>query len=389
MAGSGSRVTIDLNPKESFPDLLRICWVAIIVAFKYSLELSFEEDIISYALLFFSVVLTMFLLLSDRRAADAVIHISLSSILIILICISLTFIVKDPNFIFPIFAVFIFPPKKSRLLIKTYVISSSIFLFLIIAASALGLIANSAIARDSHIRYTFGFVSPNSVFMFYLPIALGIYYLYQGSNLSKTAWISILVTSVPLYLFTDSRGGFTLIVVTLAFWAVSQRIVKMRVVYFLLPAAYFIMTILSVAMAYLSNSGRLSNLSLVMTGRPIIWYRYLQTGISLLNISGDKVIQSDEALSAYGTPLDNFYLYVLVQLGLLVALYLGVIYFLFIKKIQQLRNYKLLFVILIFFLYGLVEGNVLIPEINWTLLLMYSPFIWKEGSHLRLLKRHR
>lgn len=381
MAGSSNRVTIGLNPKRSFPDLLRICWVTVIVAFKYSLELHLEANIVSYALLFFSVVLTIFLLLSDRQVANAAASASAGTILIILICISLTLIAKDPNFIFPVFAVFIFPPQKSHLLVKTYVTSSSIFLFLIIAASTSGLVANPVIARGNHIRYTFGFVSPNSAFMFYLPIALGIYYLYKGSNSSKIAWISILVTSIPLYLFTDSRGGFALIVVILVLWTTSQRMMKTRIVRFLLPFGYFIMTFFSVAITYLSNSGQLSDLSLVMTGRPIIWYRYLQTGVSLLNVSGDKVIQADDTLSSYGTPLDNFYLYVLVQLGLLVALYLGIIYFMFIKKLQHLRDYKLLFILLIFFIYGFVEGNVLIPEINWTLLLMYSPFLWKARNH--------
>lgn len=367
-------------------DCLRVLWVVSIVALKYSIELKkFDSNTPMYILLF-SCILFFAAFIGSPKIYDSPLQsrVSISSVSLTIICVLFTAIAKDPNFILPVFAAILIPPNSRRLLIRTYVITSSFFLGLCIIASRFGFLQDITTQRGedtSILRHSFGFVSPNTVFMFYIPIIMGLYYLSNSMIMSFVSISVILITVIPLYYFTQARSGLIITVLLLCFWFSPRLIVNSQISRVMLPLAFPILTLVSIVIAYLPSLGRLTSAVSILTGRPLIWHQYLQDGVKWFNFSGEQVIQENDSLSAFGTSLDNCYLYTLVQIGIACSIFLSIVYYLLVKQLQKDFEYKLLFIALLFFLYGFSETNSIVPEINWILLLLYSSYFWPSRDN--------
>lgn len=297
-------------------------------------------------------------------------------LIILFMLISLYFVIfyNDVNFFISVCLAILFLKKDSKTYIKNFLISSIILFLLTILLNKFQLLTSNNMIRKTSdgikTRYSLGFSHPNEVFLFFLPIALSLYYL---SN-KKIVYCGIVVVAYILYTLSYSRTGLVAVLMIFLLdiiirnnnrYKIQNKIIK------LMPYMMLIFTIISVIITVIYGKEHTNAISNLFSGRPYYWNYYVENNMLFTLFGKNKVI---------GNNLDNYYLYILVELGMLSYIIYTIIYYNYFKKNSNILERKEIVIALVFFIYGLCEANVIIGSINFLFAKQISDIINQENK---------
>ncbi|HIT71553.1 MAG TPA: hypothetical protein IAD08_06525 [Candidatus Scatovivens faecipullorum] len=339
--------------------------IFLCIVFKY-----FISYTITKRFLYIFLTIIMLLVLIDLYYKKFTKREFLTIILFFICSLYFVLIYEDVNFLISVCLGVLFFENDKKKFVKVFTIAS-VFMFLTtIVLSKIGFLESHNMIRytetGTKIRYSFGFTHPNEVFLFFLPIALGLYYLYD----SKKVYFLIIFSSLILYIYSDSRTGIISIILLFIFnffiknkrCRVQDKIIK------LMPYMMFIFTIFSIIVTIRYGTDSKGMISRFLSGRPYYWNYYINNDL-LFSLFGKNKIE--------GYFLDNYYLYILVELGMISYIIYSSIYYIYYKKIGNNLSRKELIIALVFFTYGICEVNVIIGSINF-LFAMQIAYIIKD-----------
>lgn len=214
------------------------------------------------------------------------------------------------------------------------------------------------IMRDNTIRNSLGFFHPNTLAMFFMVITFEYLYLNK-SKMSIFKFLVVLVLSVIATKITDSRTSLycTIGLIIAIIFNVKQRkkIFNKKFLNFIISNCFLIFLLLSfiISIMYLNGITYANKLDILFNNR--ISYQAFFVKNYPITLFGNNVI--------YDITLDNGYLKLLLNFGLIPAIIYAFIYlFNFKKGIQRDSVYM---VILIFILiYSLCESSMLYVSYN-------------------------
>ena len=316
-----------------------------------------------------------------------------STLIIILITIYLTIVGKDANFLIPFILGIVFSYDNPDRLVKFFLISSAICFGVHNILNLIGIIPNQfELVRINNGVYTLrsamGFEHPNNGFLFLLPIVFGIYYFSKTYKQKIFGIIISLSVSLYVYYRTVSRSGLIIICVYLIIvYFLEKKLYKHKFLFKIGRYSFFIIAIFSIFLAYKYGTNAEDPVTIMLTGRPSIWYTYLNQGIHLfgtpLNVS------PSDFFAQYGSSLDNYYIFILIYFGFVGFMAIGILYYKLLKYLENRENIKLYFIVIAFLVYGFTETNTMIFSINFTHAFLFLPyFISKnyERSRKNLLQ---
>lgn len=288
--------------------------------------------------------------------------------IIIFFCISAYFVVlhQDVNFLISCIMVVICLKKDNNSYVKTFLYSSILLYLITIFLNIMGVRESNNLIRitDGEIktRYTLGFKHPNEVFLFFIPIALTGYYLYSDK---KKFYIIISIVSYILYKLSYSRTGFITIILMIVLHILIKKDNIREIFKKCLPYMFVCMTVLSMIIAKLYGYSTDNFVSEALSSRPYFWNLYL-SNMNIFSLIGNNVVENWH--------IDNFYLYLFIELGVIGYI---IYYAIYRKSIKILKNFneKLILIIFVFMIYGLTETNVIIGSINFAFTLQLKAMI--------------
>ena len=256
--------------------------------------------------------------------------------------------------------------NNSKDIIKNFLVSSVVWYVSILLLYLLGIIENNSAIRYGKdiVRNSLGFGHVNQVFLYLLPIQLCFYLLYSD----KKKMINIITFGVAtiLYIFSNCRTGYFCTIIFIIIYNIPI-LINNKIIDKVVRWVFIIFTILTILVTVLYGSNGANKINQILSLRPYYLNKYINSG-KLINIIGgnfDKEI-----------PLDNVYVYLLVEKGIIIYLaYLFIITYSF-KIFQKSKKYKL--VTLIFLIYGLFEGYIVLPAINFIMIIQIKNIISNE-----------
>lgn len=247
----------------------------------------------------------------------------------------------------------IFLENREKFL-NVYFVTSVIIICAAITFYFFGLIPAHDGVRGGLLRYSLGFVHPNTIFRYFFGSLMALYLIDK----KKTAFnIYAISCSIPLYLLTNSRTGLVsvMLFVVLANLAIvfEKNIKKINLKY-----AFLLFTIFCFIFVFLFHSNDFFNNAL--SGRPKVLYEVLaNSNWSVLYGNMEYVY------------CDNRAIYLLVRNGLLSLILVNVFYYFVFKKETSVELKVLLIMSLI---YGLTENYRSLGQTIVPLLCMWSLF---------------
>lgn len=271
---------------------------------------------------------------------------------------------SEQNFLISYLLSLICLKKENSDFIKSFFVSSTICYSLTIFLHIVGFLPNVTMIRlvDGEYlqRLSLGFSHPNNVFLYWLPIVLSGYYLFHDK---KMFYLISIILSCILYKFSYCRTGFYVILIFLVLSLLCKNI-KMNSFKNIVPLFFVVLTVISVFIAYKYGYNYSNKISEALSGRPYFWNYYLQNG-KLISLFGKNKIE--------GMYLDNFYIYMLVQLGLIGYTIYFILYYNSIKILK--KDIRYLVIIFTFLLYGMFEANVIIGSVQFMFVIQLKELI--------------
>lgn len=309
------------------------------------------------------IIFTIAVLLKKKFKKKEIIKISA------MMCISLYFVLfyVDVNFFISLLLAIVCVRKENKDFIKIFFITSILLYCGNIILNLAGIVPSNNMIRNVEtgtiIRYDLGFGHPNAVFLFLLPIIFSGYYLF---NQKKTFYIVSILISILFFNISNCRTGIGCVILMLALgWLQSFKGMFRK--NNLLPNVFFIYTLISIFVAW-KFGGDIKNIANnILSNRPYYWNLYIENDMmfSLFGHNMNKIWY-----------VDNFYLYLLIELGIVGFLIYDLLYYFSIKKIKN--DYKLSLILLIFLTYGLFETNVIIGSIQFAFAIQLKYLIQNE-----------
>lgn len=225
------------------------------------------------------------------------------------------------------------------------------------------------------IRYDFGYGHPNAVTLYYWGLFISMLLYCYVSKYRNFIWILLgvlFLSSMYLYVETDSRSfilaiiSFILVLVYYSLRAKSKEDYKIgysRYVLFLLPV---LLTGLTIYLAINVNDYPTLN---ILLSKRLTLYKQLIDGLTPLQYllgttAFDHIV------------IDNSYLHLLFEAGVIVFVYFVWLWFFAVKNIVKQQNFILIAVFVSFLVYGLMESLLLFTviignNVFWVLLYRY------------------
>lgn len=222
------------------------------------------------------------------------------------------------------------------------------FAFMLLG-SAFGLIDNTPLLfwRDGIVlnRYSFGHGHPNAAHMAFAVIFMMLLYLY-GAKMKAFHFCILLAASYLLYQFTYSRTGFLMTVLCIAvFICAKVRKLQKLLVY---AGRYLYWIFFAVTLATGLLYGKVNILYTInywLTGR--IYYNHMLLTTSFPSLIGRPL--TDAII------IDNGYLFMLYEGGMLVFLWISYYTRRVIKKAEYEREYAKIALVVCFMIYAMTE----------------------------------
>lgn len=349
--------------KKSFHGLDAIL-IFLCVLFKYLIVYGISKSVL-YTFIGVLAFLVLIDVCSKSFSKEQYINIT------IFLGISMFFVIiyQDVNFLISFLLAMLCINKNEKDFVKAFFISSVILYVLTILLNEAGLLTSKNMYRvtqeDVLIRYSLGFNHPNEVFLFFIPIAFAGYYLYSDK---KAYYVCLIVASTILYEISYSRTGYITIICIIVLHLLRKSIMKLNLNK-VMPYILILLTFISIGMAKVYGKDFDNEVSDALSQRPYYWNYYLEND-KMFTLMGKN--QEEEIY------IDNFYIYLLVELGLVgYAIYFVV----YSKALNRLvLDEKVIVIALGFFIYGLSETNVIIGSINFLFAIMLKSLIVCDGG---------
>lgn len=264
-----------------------------------------------------------------------------------------TVIAKDVNFLFPYMIAINFLDDNYSDMIKYFAISSLIMYILTLLGCFFGFFDEIQYFRKDKIRYSLGFYNPNSVFLNWIPVVLGMYYVIKN----KYVYVSIsFILSTILFFLTDCRIGYGCVIIFLVYillnnFKIVKRILSCKIFKYL----FIIFFILSILLALLYGNNYDNFVNKLFSNRLVYW-NYHICDVPFFSFFGNS-------MRDYLYTVDNTYLVIFKECGLFVFL----IYFYIMLKSYELLSFDEKFIMIVFLIYGMFESNAMIGSINFLL----------------------
>ena len=228
--------------------------------------------------------------------------------------------------------------------------------------------------EDGRIRSSMGFSHPNIFGTYIFSICCEYIYLnYKKIKFYKV--VGLVVVSFLVSYFSDSRTAQLSILIAVLFWCVFSKynIFKYKVVNFTLSILFLILTIISYVLGvlYSDNNGFVLKLDELLTGRIKCIDQFInEYDVKLfgneLELVGTREAE-ENGISA--KILDNAYIKILLQYGLVSYLLFFILLFFGIKNAIKEKNYALCTMFLVYMIYGIFENALFL--IRYNVFLMY------------------
>lgn len=310
--------------------------IFLCVFFKYLVEYKLSEKIlyIYLGVLILLVVLDIYCKKYTYKELGKM-------IILFVISAYFVFFYNDINFLLSFLMAVIITNRDEKNYLKSFLISSTIMYISTILLYCIGIRepkdmirmdTNGEIIR----RYSLGFNHPNQVYMFFLPIVFISYILF---NKKKIYWICIIVTSAILYKFSDCRTGGLVVVLLAIIHFVSKKINERNFTK-IAKYSFIILTIISIFITFRYGDDFSNSINKILSGRPYYWKQYATSG-KMFTVLGKNYVSN--------IVLDNFYLYLLIELGIIGYMIYCVIYY---KSTSLIKNKNYNIVLVCFLIYG-------------------------------------
>lgn len=204
-------------------------------------------------------------------------------------------------------------------------------------------------AMDQRERWDFGYGNPNVFALFIYSILVNIYLLiYDKKYVSPVLVVLFILVILPVYNYTHSRTfllAFLMLIMT-HFVVIKQRIkllIRVKIVLYLMPAIILLFILMVV-----DNMSEYRLLNVLLSGR-LALYRTLVENLSFKDyLLGTPLITEGETI-------DNAYLHILFEGGLLGFV---VFYYLYYKTIKSINkdSYYIVPIFVSFLSYGMTES---------------------------------
>lgn len=205
-------------------------------------------------------------------------------------------------------------------------------------------------AIDQRERWDFGYGNPNTFAMFINSIIVNVYlYIHDKKYVGIALILFFVAVMLPVYNYTQSRSYLlaSLILIIVHFVLRWKRLfrfsLKMKYILYVIPPV-----VLMLILTFAKNVGEYRLLNLILSGR-LALYRTLVEGISL------KEYLFGTPLVSEGETIDNAYLHMLLEGGILGFFVFYYLYYMTIKRMHTEALY-ILPVLLSFLGYGLTES---------------------------------
>lgn len=265
-------------------------------------------------------------------------------------------------------------------IVKKDLVVKAIILIFILFAYSNNLVETLYFARSGKIRYSFGFNHPNT-FGFFIMSAFFEYVYLKKENINKIAFI--LLTGIVLYLLNlaGSRSSqITIMMFVVLFIAQvisskrNNKKSKRNIINTNSVALTFI--ILTVGSLYITKQYELSSylaeqIDNFFSGRILLQMVFLQNYD--INIVGNNV--------NYFATLDNVYIRILINFGILAWFFFGFIYCKGISKGNKVKNKTIVNIIFVLLIYGLMEWYIIRPALN-IFLIYFSALEERENENV-------
>lgn len=337
------------NIEDKNMNLVEKLLIFFIILFKYLITYGVSKKFLSVYLFILIVVALVDLFRKKVYLKE------IKSILIFgIISIYFVLFYFEQNFVISFILALICLRRNDREFIKIFFISSTACFLFSLLLDSINVTNSGKMIRIvdgvTNIRYNLGFTHPNEVFLFFLPIVLSGFYLFSKN---EAFYIVTIIAATILYEITDCRTGFYVIILFFIL-VLLRKLFKNKYIKKIIPIAFLLFTIFSILLAVFFGDNRTNIVSSLLSGRPFFWDYYIENG-KMFTFLGDNLVKN--------MFLDNFYLYLLVQLGIIGYLIYFVIYYSSLKKLSN--NYKYLIIATVFLIYGLFEANVIIGSIQF------------------------
>ena len=333
--------------------------IFLAILFKYLLNAGIPQNYL-YILIIVMMVLTLLSLYNKKMSK----HQLLKCLFFLLISSYFVIVNKDVNFLISFLLALVCYTKDENQFIKVFFISSLILYISTIVLGSLNVLESHNLYRftddEVKIRYSLGFIHPNTVFLFFLPIAFAGYYLY-GEKL--TYKIILLISSFILYILSGSRTGFIIVLLLLVLNIIIQKknVLKFKKI---LPYLFIAFTVLSIFIGIKYGNDTNNVITKALSNRPYFWNLYIENNL-MFSLIGNQEIE--------GYFIDNFYILLLVGYGIIGYLIYMYLYYKSLKIMKP--NKKIIIIIFLFLIYGLFESNTIIASIQFIFALQLKELI--------------
>lgn len=252
-----------------------------------------------------------------------------------------------------------------------------LFLILNLVLIYLGFLENKIFYRDNgSVRQTFGFASPNSFGGIIMSICFEYIYL-RRNNLNNYMLIGMLIISFVLEITCNSRTA-EICIILLAILLVIFR----KKIYFkkIIPYIPIILTAFSLILVYLYGKGCSFALWMdnILSTRLQCAYNFFDT--YQVGLFGKEFLKTDVWLG-YMNTLDNAYLYLILNHGILIYLVTIIMNIKLLDIAIKNNNRVLVAILIVFSIYGLMERGIFF--ITYNVFLLCSKDIFLKNQELK------
>lgn len=353
---------------------------SVFFAIAYKYILANKSMPIEYAIISLAIFVFLFLLdfyhQQKRKKMVSIREWDGATLLVVLTSLALTGISKDTTFIMPVIFAIMFSYRSPSTFMKSFFLNSITCFLIHFFFYFSGYLASNNLTRvtsegDIAIRYSLGFVHPNVAIMFFLPIFFSLYFYSDKTRYQSLVKFLFLVIGCCLFLATKSRTGFMVLLMFYFFnlGVIRKRISRLlsyRVFCGVLKYSFFILLFTSIVFAFIGTDPN-SIINKLFSGRPYLFHLYLSNGLKLFRIQGYSNIDSRLVPSQFDATLDNVYIFLLTQYGIIPTLIIGLLFVKLFKQLFNNKSFTLIITIFTFLLYGLMETNTIVPSLNFTL----------------------
>lgn len=284
------------------------------------------------------------------------------------VCIFSTVIVGEVDFLIPVLVAISFIKTDSKKILKSFLKISIVLYLMVLILYFLGIAQNKGLIRiqNENIknRNSLGFSHVNQTFLFFLPIQLCIYLLYSKRKVLVNS--VILICSTVLFFLTDCRTGYFCTIIFFIIYNVPI-IIENRIYNVVGKIIFIIFTVVSIFVASKYGEDGSNKINNILSLRPYYIHEYLEQD-TLITIKGNHFNKN--------IPLDNLYVYLLEEKGIVLYFIYAYIYIYSFESLKNSLKYKT--VVTIFLIYGLFEAYIIWSAINFILVLQLKNIILKD-----------